>query len=140
MSFDNARWLRQKLLEWLDISSIRAQRRFLETHIDLVTLESERILEGAILEQADTPEIVAALRSHIRILSDAGKRDSTPQAVREAYVNEEAGLVLDLPPWLERIEQHMRQISSCGQDEHSNSTLISLFQQAITRADSDTSI
>ncbi|MGO8949825.1 MAG: CHAT domain-containing protein [Ktedonobacterales bacterium] len=46
---------------------------------------------------------------HLRLLDDIRSRGSSIEAIRDAYVNVYGGLVLDIPPWLEEIEQHQGQ-------------------------------
>src|SRR5216684_2301385 len=92
----------QTLLSWLNQPNDREERRFLETHPELLTHESECILKGLI--GGSFPDKAQSLRNHLKLLHDARIRGGSVAAVREAYVNIHGGFNLDLPPWLEEVK------------------------------------
>src|SRR2546425_2011140 len=75
------------------------------------------------------------LRDHLHLLRDARKRGTTVAAVREAYVNAHGGLTLDIPLWLEKLEQQWKVLYREGSDERTAARLVSILREALARAE-----
>lgn len=95
----------QKLSPWLCSPFDRKSRAYLESHLDLLSEESDRFLVMFIEEHRGMYDEQRRLRMMRHLLRDAVRRGQTSQAVREAYVNLLGGLILDPPEWLQEIEQ-----------------------------------
>ena len=125
------------LLKWLNMPIYRDKRRFLEKHLKLLNDESLAIL-AALIEQYDGQrEQQANLREQLRLLQDARRCGATVQAVRTVYVDAHGGLVLDVPDWLEGIEQRLRELRASGRPDRSAAARTSLLNAAIMRAQND---
>jgi hypothetical protein len=110
----------EKLSAWLCCVPIgRASRAYLETHLDLLTSEIEQFLELFIDLHSDCPHERQWLRIMQGLLQDANTRGGTRRAVRDAYVNEFGGLILDLPLRLLEVEQHLAVIPSASWTDRS---------------------
>ncbi len=95
----------QKLSPWLCSPLDRRGRAYLENHLDLLDAEADEFLELFIAEYRERPDEQERLRLARHILRDAIERGRTAEAVRDTYVNVFGGLILDLPAWLQEIEQ-----------------------------------
>ena len=102
----------QKLSIWLCSSSNRANRTYLEAHLDLLEGDIERFLELFIAEHSNSPAEQQHLRTMQALLQDTRLRGGTQQAVRDAYVNVFGGLILDLPSGLCELERRLALVSS----------------------------
>src|SRR5437588_3396226 len=144
--------LEEETLLWLvhsspQQSSFREGRRYLENHRGLLNPLSESILERRLVmaEQqrrlGNTPKeaetTLRQVRDHLRLLGDARKRGTGVEAVREAYVNAHGGLTLDIPPWLEKLEQQWKALYREGLSERTASRLVSILREAIAHAEND---
>lgn len=127
------------LLEWLNTRPRRKQRQFLEAHVELLSPESDEILQ-ALIEQYDGRPEQQYLRDMQRLLRDAHQRRDNVSAIaamREAYVNAYGGLVLDVPEWLEQVKQQLAEIEAAGRPDQTASARINLLRAAVSRAQSD---
>src|SRR5258708_7297807 len=102
---------RQNLTRWLLMNNEnpREARRFLEQNLDLLRPESEQLLTIIIhgLPQKMGESFIEVVKGSKTILRQAA-REKTPQAVRDAYIDEYSALrVLDLPPWLASIRDRI---------------------------------
>ena len=95
------------LLEWLTISHIREQRRYLETHQELLNPQCETTLSDLIKQDARPSKQALQIQDDLFILQNARARGGTEEAIREAYVNVYGGFAIDLPSWLEEVEQRL---------------------------------
>jgi hypothetical protein len=93
---------------WLDLPTTREQRRFLEAHSDLLSEQSETRLHHLSSSPAANVTQAQQRRETLLIIQDARQRGSTAQAIREAYINIYGGFVLDIPSWLEVVEQRLK--------------------------------
>ncbi|HVB24390.1 MAG TPA: CHAT domain-containing protein [Ktedonobacteraceae bacterium] len=114
------------LFDWLHIPDPRESRRFLETHRELLSQNSEAILEQQRAKEATAPAPdslepnlsqqktvpVQMVQNHLHLLQDIRLRGSTVDAIREAYVNLYGGFALDLPCWLEEKENQLQERGS----------------------------
>lgn len=112
---------------WVQLPTSREQRRFLEHHPELLALGN------------DFPLGFLPLSNHQSLLRDAQVRGGTAQAIREAYVNIYGGSVLDLPSWLEAVEQQLESLKApTGMgSEQAKETRRDLLRKAILRAQND---
>src|SRR5260221_1393201 len=99
---------RRKITLWLLIhnDSLQEARKFLEQNLDLLRPESEQVLMIVIqqLPKKSAGSLIEMSKSSMSILRRAIAMGKTPQAVRDAYIDEFSALrVLDLPPWLSSI-------------------------------------
>ncbi len=101
----------QALEPWLCTPFDRANRAYLETHLELLASPVYQFLELITGEDKSDPQYEQHLRTCLQLLHDARMRGGTPEAVRAAYVNLFGGLLLDLPGWLVEIEQVARDLS-----------------------------
>jgi hypothetical protein len=128
----------QKLSPWLCSPFDRKSRAYLETHLDLLSEESDQFLALFIEEHKGIHDEHRRLRMMRHLLRDAVQRGRTCHAVREAYINLLGGLILDPPEWLQEIEQewsnfaedhwtdrrltvcklHLRRAIECAQTHH----------------------
>ena len=129
----------RKLCAWLCLPTQRQQRLHLETHLDLLAHANEQQLEILISQQGDHPTEQRRLCIQRRILCDARERGSTLEAVREAYINEYGGLVLDLQPWLAEVEQLLGALFPIGQTERMRVITKIVLKETITRLQVDSS-
>lgn len=148
-------FLEEETLRWFVHSSyqqstFREGCRYLESHRDLLNPLSESILERKleIAEQqrklGNTPKeaetTLRELRDHLYLLRDARKRGATVAAVREAYVNAHGGLTLDIPPWLEKLEQQWKVLYREGLSERTASKLVSILREALIRSEASSQV
>ncbi len=147
--------LEEETLRWFVHSSyqqstFREGRRYLENHRSLLNPLSENILEHKLVmaEQqrklGHSPKEVETalreLRDHLFLLRDARKRGTNVAAVREAYVNAHGGLTLDIPPWLEKLEQQWKVLYREGLSEQITSRLVSILREALVRAEDNSQV
>ncbi len=129
----------RKLCAWLCLPTPREQRLYLETHLDLLVHDNEQRLEILIAQQADHPTEQQRLRIQRRIFFDARERGGTLEAVREAYINEHGGLILDLQPWLVEVEQLLGALCPIGQTERMRVVAKVVLKEAIAGLQDDSS-
>ena len=101
----------QALEPWLCTPFDRANRAYLETHLELLASPVYQFLELLSGENKDDPQHEQHLRTCLQLLHDARMRGGTLVAVREAYVNLFGGLLLDPPVWLLERERLVRDLS-----------------------------
>lgn len=127
----------QQLVRWLGVSmhNSRRGRRFLETHLALLEVEADRELERIISAHAEDEAATKQLMlNHHTLLRDARQRSGTPQAVREAYVNLYGGLIFDLPPWLEAVEEQRSLLNRLRRPDRTTRRHLTLLHDALMRA------
>jgi hypothetical protein len=95
----------QKLSPWLYSPLDRSGRVYLENHLELLDAESDEFLELFIAQYREKPAEQERLRLARHIVRHAIEQGRTTEAVRESYVNVFGGLILDLPTWLQAVEQ-----------------------------------
>jgi len=130
----------QQLVHWLSINahSSRKGRAFLETNPMLLQVEADQELERLIHAHAeDKIEMKQQMHHHLALLRDVRQRGGTATAIREAYVNMYGGFALDLPPWLEEIEQRWQFLKRLHRPERTNRTLLTLLHTAFMGAEQD---
>ena len=118
---------------WLNISTAREQRRFLEQHADLLDEHCEAPLSD-LLEQAAEPAQISQWKETVLLWRDARRRGGTPEAIRSAYVNRHGGFVLDPPSWLETIEQRLDNLLNDIHLEETAEERVSLLQETLEQA------
>jgi CHAT domain-containing protein len=145
--------------QWASIRNYREQRRFLETHPELldggleahlqIMFERERVQEEALHEEQKwissmDAEILQLIRERIVLLRDIRSRGGTIQAIRDGYVNAFTGFALDLPDWLEQVEdQYQLLIIRDEPADVSSPTaqmIVDLLRPALGRARHDVSL
>jgi len=95
----------QRLSPWLYSPLNRTGRVYLENHLELLDAESDEFLELFIAQYREKPAEQERLRLARHIVRHAIEQGKTTEAVRESYVNVFGGLILDLPNWLQEVEQ-----------------------------------
>jgi tetratricopeptide (TPR) repeat protein len=68
------------------------------------------------------------------LLQDARRREGATESVREAYVNLYGGFILDVPPWLEVVEQRLTDLLGEKSRAQTAEARLSLLQDALERA------
>jgi hypothetical protein len=125
----------QQIVLWLNSSMYghRRGRHYLETNLALLERATDRELTRLIEAEAeDKPEMKQQMYRHRFLLQDARNRGETMEAIREAYVNMYGGLALDIPNWLEEIEQQRLFLKRLRRPERTRKAEISLLQTAFT--------
>ncbi|HTK07455.1 MAG TPA: hypothetical protein VL485_09815 [Ktedonobacteraceae bacterium] len=133
----------QQLVIWLGTSmhTYRRGRRFLESNQVLLRTEIERELERLITAHVEEKvEMKQQMQYHQELLRTAKRRGGTSTAIREAYINVYGGFALDLPNWLEVIEQQRAQLHRLRRPERTTRTHIQLLRQALAHAQLDTEV
>ncbi len=131
----------QMLETWLITRTYRDQRRFLEEFPALLDLRSDELIEGTLMvESADLPQQLQELHAHLVLLRDIRAQGSTIEAIHYAYVNLWGGLTLDIPPWLEAVEQQLEELERAVRPDQTVNERIALLRQVIAQAQSDPAI
>src|SRR5689334_14076312 len=89
------------LQAWLAMTGYRNRRRFLEEQLALLEPHIEPLLEALLARRGQGGH---QLHDHLALWREARRRGGSVEAVREAFVDKYGGLALDLPPWLEEVE------------------------------------
>jgi CHAT domain-containing protein/tetratricopeptide (TPR) repeat protein len=111
---DETKVLIELLDIWVRTPTIRKKRRFLEEHLALLVPASEDLLkEGIEIKEYDS-KLQRIWRGHLSILRLARESGGSVEAVRHAYVDLAGGFTLDLPPWLEAVEQQLETLEKGG--------------------------
>src|SRR5947209_19996298 len=131
--------LTQLIFSWLQIATYREERRFLEAHPELLDVRSDHILTTYTAQFAENTEVVEALRNHLDVLRAVRARGGSVGAVREVYTDSYGGFVLDVPAWLETVEQQFASLEegAAGQKAVESERLLCM---AIANARRDSSI
>jgi tetratricopeptide (TPR) repeat protein len=127
----------QQLVLWLSNSMYghRRGRHYLESNPALLESEAGRELARLIEAEAEeNPEMKQQMHHHQLLLQDIQRRGGTVAAIRASYVNAYGGLTLDIPPWLEEIEQHRQFLNRLRRPERTGRADISLLQTALALA------
>jgi CHAT domain-containing protein/tetratricopeptide (TPR) repeat protein len=125
------------LLEnWLQATTVRTKRRFLEQHLEIVQPHSATLVQNIEADTVDAEEAFI-LHTHASILNEILQRGGTIQAVRETYVNRTGGFALDLPLWLEEVEH---QLETLVEQPSNRITCIQLLRMAIIHAQQDANV
>src|SRR5947207_1177240 len=119
---------------WFNAPDYREERRFLESHLELLVPECEHLLRDLVARHTERTELAQELRDHVDVLHDARMRGRTVEAVREAYVDRYGGLVLDLPAWLEEAVQVLDEFEGIEDSEQAAQAFIALLRKTIARA------
>ena len=101
----------QALEPWLCVPFDRANRAYLETHLELLASPVYQFLELFTGENKGDEQYEQHLCTCLQLLYDARMRGGTLEAVRETYVNAFGGLLLDPPVWLLEKEHLVRDLS-----------------------------
>ena len=132
LSEDQGRWMRQ--------AEPRAQRHFLEAHLELLSYGSLALLLVQLIQMPQElgMKLSAIQQSQIQrtwdMLLRARMLGSDVPAVRAAYVNQFGGFVLDVPDWLETIIQRDEALRGLGRRDQTARLRIALWQEAHKRA------
>ncbi len=132
LSFD----LFQHIVYWLSISThaYRKGRHYLETNLALLQEESDCELERLIIAHAqDRVEIRQQMYNHLALLRDVRRRGNTHRAISEAYVNMFGGFTLQLPSWLEEVEQQLLFLTRLQRPERTNRRYEQLLRWALEK-------
>lgn len=144
------------LQSWLNQPSFREERQFIEVHPELLSDACTQMIYRLIQrstqgiremlhldkeERIKQEEIHAILRRYNNILMDIDQRGGTIQAIRDTYVNIHGGLALDIPPWLEKIEQNIEQLrlpaeATFSKQQSAQSQALEHYAQLINEAKS----
>ncbi len=123
----------QLIVLWLNSSMYghRRGRHYLETNLALLERATDRELTRLIEAEAeDKPEMKQQMYCHRVLLQDVRKRGKTKEAIREVYVNMYGGLSLDIPDWLEEIEQQRVFLQRLRRPERTRKAEVTLLQTA----------
>ncbi len=126
-----------QLQSWLNLPTVREQRRFLASHCNLLDAQSESILRDQSMQAPDGSEHAKKMREALMLLQDARNRGGTEEAVREAYINLYGGFVLDLPPWLEEVGQHLDDLLDKNQPEQTAQARLALLEETLEKVKRD---
>lgn len=99
------------ILIWLNLPSLRDQRRFLEAHPELLSPEADALLEAMIFMKGQSLTVqVRDSYNHLSLLQEIRVCGGTIMAIHEGYVNKYGELVLDIPAWLEEVELQLSEL------------------------------
>ena len=127
----------QQLVLWLGQSmhGSRKGRQYLESNLSLMEIASDRELERLIDAHAeDKPAMKQQMEQHLVLLQDARQRGGTPIAVQDAYVNTYGGFALDLPPWLNIVEEQFLLLAKLRRPERTRKAQLTLLRDALAHA------
>ncbi|MDQ6660889.1 MAG: tetratricopeptide repeat protein, partial [Chloroflexota bacterium] len=122
------------------VADPRAQRRFLEEHLELLSYGSLALLRLNIVQ---VQQVYAAGLSRAQhdalndlwnVLFDIRRRGGDEQAVQDAYVNRFGGFVLNVPDWLEPLIERDLALRSQGRRDQTALVRLALWQHALERA------
>ncbi len=122
------------LISWLNAGSARAARRFLEAHPELLRPETEMLFDPLVKQYGGQGDALNSLAIHHALLRQARARGGAPAAIRDAYVDIQGGLALDVPEWLEEVERQTAALEAQGQTGQPALERARLWQDALTRA------
>jgi CHAT domain-containing protein len=125
-----------QLQTWLDLPTVHEQRLYLEDHGELLHMHSEDILRALLMKETVQSEKGRQFHTALLLLQDARERGGTLVAVREAYINVYGGFVLDLPPWLEELEQRLVVLNKKIPEETAEAR-VALLQEALEEVQRD---
>jgi tetratricopeptide (TPR) repeat protein len=124
--------------EWLATPSYRAERHYLETHLELLEPGSDEVLTALAARFQTDAGHARDLREHLALLQDIRARGHDVQSVRDGYVNAMGGFRLDLPPWVEELEEHDAKLRQQGAG--GVAPRVTMLRQAAERAGADASL
>lgn len=132
----------QQIVFWLNhtVSEPRQGRCYLEKHRELLEVNIDEALEVLIASLWETFEEEQQMLSCQALIEDIHRRGGTLTAIREAYVNICGGFALDLPPWMEEVEEKQQQLRRIHRPERTARAQIVLLQGALKRAFEDESV
>jgi tetratricopeptide (TPR) repeat protein len=133
-------------IAWFHTATYREERRFLEAHPELLDPRVDTLLDqditvrehsviGTQQSPVDPPEEVKnspqAMRDALELLRELRQLRATGMTIREVYVEMYGGLTLDLPPWLEEVEDQLELFRELEPSEQTDVTLVELLFDAI---------
>ncbi|HEV8193146.1 MAG TPA: hypothetical protein VGP82_16920, partial [Ktedonobacterales bacterium] len=131
----------QLVVEWLNQPSPRAERAFLEAHIDLLSPATDTVLNVLRAQYSDIRDMVEEILDHHALLNDIRRRMTQPEPIREAYLNAFGGEILDAPPWLEEAEREAAHLEHEEQHQPSSEQAargrVGIWRAALAHADAD---
>ena len=133
----------QQMVLWLSSTMYapRKGRRYLERNLTLLEIEVDRELEKLIAAHMhDTFEVKQQMQTYQALLRDIHQRGGTLNAIREAYVNAYGGFALDLPQWLEKVEEKQALLRRLNRPERTTRAQVALLREAFMRALQDGSV
>jgi tetratricopeptide (TPR) repeat protein len=133
----------QQIVYWLSVSthSYRKGRYYLEKNQALLVEASDKELERLITAHAeDRVETKQQMYNHQALLRDVRTRTNTTDSIREAYINMYGGFTLDLPAWLEEIEQQIAFLAKLHRPERTSRRQAQLLRYALDKINFDTNI
>ncbi|HZO72343.1 MAG TPA: CHAT domain-containing protein [Ktedonobacteraceae bacterium] len=122
-----------QLEEWMAQPTPREQRRYLEKHLGLLDERIETLLPDRLTQPMENPQQKQHIHEAIMLLQDARRRGGTMEAIREAYINLYGGFVLDIPPWLEEVEQQLIKLLNQKSPEETAEARMDLLQDTLER-------
>jgi CHAT domain-containing protein len=138
--------LAQALSIWLSLPTIREQRRYLESPGELLNPDSDVVLNNLLAQKTGQREQVQRIHEALMLLQDVRSHGETgtrmERAIREAYVNAHGGFALDIPPWLEEVEQRLATLLKPIEEqlEQTAAAKIMLLQDALNQAKDETAL
>ncbi len=108
------------LQEWNAVPTYRGERSYLERHPEMLEQAVDLVLDAMIQAArehvdelissgaGDRQQVMRQIRDLVNrqaMLRDARARGGSVAAIRDAYVNWNGGFMLDIPSWLEEVEQ-----------------------------------
>ena len=86
------------------------------------------------------PQQIQELYAHLTLLREIRIGGYTSSAIRAAFINLWGGFTLDIPSWLETVEQQLDEFDKQGRPDQTAEERIALLHTAIARAQSDAHI
>jgi len=122
------------LISWLNAGSAREARRFLEAHSELLRPETDMVFDPLVKQYGGQGDALNSLAIHRALLRNVRARGATSEAIRDASVDVQGGLALDVPPWLEEAERQTAALEAQGQTGQPARERAKLWQDALARA------
>lgn len=142
-------------IAWLHTPTYREERCFLEAQLELLDPgvdmqldQSITVIEYSIAETQQSPVGVPeeakyspqAMRRALALLRDARQLRATGMTIREVYVDMYGGFTLDLPPWLEEVEDQLEQLRDLDQSEQTDIVRMELLLDSVEYTQEDQTI
>lgn len=122
----------EKLLAWLSAPAYHEERSLLEAHPEILAIESGELAHLQELYPNLASQKDESLSQDLRMLNHLKKK--MVESVRESYVDMYGGLVLDLPPWLEEIQQQLVRMEQDAPLEQTAQERVTLLSNALKLA------
>jgi CHAT domain-containing protein/tetratricopeptide (TPR) repeat protein len=130
------------LSQWLNTRNSKEQRAFLEQHVELLYIypDDPYTPQEVAKPYAEQPMLLNIVLTGCALLRDARERGGTIEAIQEAYINFYRGFVLDIPLWLQEINDQCEILQSQGAPQSTAQERANLWRQALQLAQQDTTL